>query len=262
MTAGVVNRFQEKTMTKNGIQAAKTAGAAALAVLLTTSAFADSRPQQRTWRDGDRDDTRSERSDRSTRDDQRRNDQATSQRDRNDNTSRNNGTYRNEGRSQSSRTYRNNERVQTSGRISRYSHERGGYRVWVGGSPYAFWVPEARWRSGWGVGININIGGVYRDGTIYSDVYNDPYYNNGYGYSSDYVSGYVERIDYRTGTLDLRDDRSGQYIRIDMRSSDSRYNRLDFNDLRRGDRVTLLGSWVRNGIFVAQAIDSIDSGRY
>src|SRR5450756_554220 len=195
-----------------------------------------------------------------------RSNQAAVRNDRNLNEGSRGGSY-DRSRSESSRQYRNNERVSMQGRISRYAHERGGYRVWRDNGGYSFWVPEARWRNDWRVGIGISLGGIFRGGVIYADVYDDPYYDNGgygdnRGYSNDYVTGYVDRVDYRTGTLSLRDDRTGRFVTVDTRSLDPRYSRIDGRDLRRGDRVTLTGSWLRNGLFAANGVDSVDTRGY
>jgi len=244
-------------MRKASKLAVQTASVAALTVLLSASAFADNRPPDGAWRGDLRNgsNSRGESRDHNYRRDSRNNDN-----------NRYRGESRDRARTESNRQYRNNDRARYAGRISRFAHERGGYRLWVDGAPYAFWVPEARWHNGWRVGVNINIGGVYRDGLIYSDVYDDPYYNNdGYsndGYGANIVSGYVDRVDYRTGTLWLRDDRGGRAVTVDMRSVDRRYSRLDTRDLRRGDRVTISGTWLRGGLFGADRIDAIDSGRY
>ena len=66
---------------------------------------------------------------------------------------------------------------------------------------------------------------------------------------------------YRNRGLALRDDRTGRLINVDMRTL-SRNSRLDINDLRRGDRVTLNGDWSRNDKFQAYEIDSVRTGRY
>lgn len=283
-------------MKKSTILATKFAGAGALALLLATSAFADNRPQDGTRPDGDYRDGRVSRDSRGGKAQQSdlRNDvnrggsrtqadtrnggyqadtrnrgdqagQAAVRNDRDRNEGSRGGSY-DRGRSESSRQYRNNERVSMQGRISRYAHERGGYRVWLDNGGYSFWVPEARWRNDWRVGIGISLGGIFRGGVIYADVYGDPYYDNGgygdnRGYSNDYVTGYVDRVDYRTGTLSLRDDRTGRFVTVDTRSIDPRYSRIDGRDLRRGDRVTLTGSWLRNGLFAANSVDSVDTRR-
>lgn len=225
-------------MKKTSILAVKVAGAGALALLLAASAFAEGRPQDRTWRDGDRRGDREER-----RDD------------------------RWERRSGSHRQYRDDERVRSQGRIRRYARERGGYRLWLDTAPHAFWVPEAHWRRDWRVGVHVDIGGVFRGGTVYSDAYGDRYgdrYDDRYDRRDDRdsVRGYVDRVDYRRETLVLRDLRTGRAIAVDMRAADHGRSRLDLRDIRRGDRVTLVGHWNRRDVFAARGIDAVDSGRY
>jgi hypothetical protein len=187
------------------------------------SAFADSRPSQETWRGGDR-----------TSND-------------------------------SNRTYRNNERVTVHGRVQSFNRERGGYRVQLDRGGYAFWIPDSRMRRGFDirVGIDISLGGIFRDNAIYVDSVD---YGSGYGanradYRDDYVRGTVVRVDYRSRTLWLREDRTGRVINVDMRAT-SRGSRIDLNDLRRGDRVSLSGDWSRGGVFRAVEIASVRTGRY
>jgi hypothetical protein len=169
-------------------------------------------------------------------------------------------------------SHRDNERVFLRGSISRYAPEHGGYRIWVGGGD-SFWVPEAYWRSrGWRVGLSINLGGIFRGGSVWIDdvpygyggYYGaDPYYAGGYGnvgYDNGYVRGVIDRVDYRRGTLLLRDDSSGRVIEVDMRAD--RYGRLNLDDLRPGDYVELSGGWVRGDIFAADRVDTVRNGRY
>ncbi len=298
-------------MKNSSIDAAKVAGAGALAVLLATSVFADDRPQDSTWRDrqhrdgsvsresGERPRDNSNRSDGYRNNDNHRNSDNHRNNDnhRNSDNHRNNDGYRNNDnrsndrnrsydrnrwndrnrsydrdryeRYNSSHTYRNNDRIRMHGRINHYYHERGGYRVWIDGGRYSYWVPEVYWRPNWRVGIDISLGGIFRDGVIYSEVYDDPYYEDGYyndgyyndgrGYADDILSGYVERVDYRTGSMWVRDGRSGREFVVDTRSIDPRYNRIDARDVQRGDRVTFVGSFARGGVFIADRIDAINT---
>jgi hypothetical protein len=189
---------------------------------------------------------------------------------------------------------RSDGRVSMLGRISRYEHGHGGYRIWVGGSLYPYWVPESYFlRHRIGIGLDLRLGGIFRDGSVYVDYlgwpgdafYNDPYYYdagyaNGYanGYSASVgtyddagayaggaysneglVSGTVDSVDYRAGTLYLRDDSSRRVITVDMRRVDGRNSRLDFGDLHPGDRVSLRGAWVDGSVFAAARIDAIDA---
>jgi hypothetical protein len=216
--------------------AAKLAGATSLAMLLTTSAFADSRPQDQTnWREGNRDRGRSE----SNRD------------------GYNNGSYR------------ENDRVNLQGKITSFNREGNGYRMNLDRGP-SFFVPESYFRNrarDLRVGISISLGGIFRRGAVYVDAVSWPddgyggYDRGGYdrGYDNGYLRGVVDRVDFRRGTAWLRDDRSGRLVEVNLRRE--RQGRLDIGDLRRGDFVELSGSWARGGLFVADRIDSVRNGR-
>ena len=182
---------------------------------------------------------------------------------RNNGSNRNDGSYRNENHSYRNET-RNNNHYSDRGRIRSFTRERDGYRVFIEGARYPYWVPASRLgRHQLRVGIDIRLGGIF-NGT-YVDVdalgwpgdpyYNDPYYAPAPYYADGYLSGRVERVDYRYGTLLLRDDRSGRAIEVDMRATDRRGG-LDLDDLRPGDRVTLDGTWDR-GYFHAYRIDGV-----
>jgi hypothetical protein len=220
-------------MKSTGSLTAKLAGATSLALLLTTSAFADSRPQDQTYR----------------RDSNRGRSEAS--RDVNRDSNR-------------SDSYRENDRVTLQGKITSFNRENNGYRVHLDRGP-AFWVPETYYRTrrnDFRVGVSISLGGVYRGGSVYVDDYGyNNSYNNGYnnGYANGSVRGVVDRVDFRRGTVWLRDERSGRLIEADMRAD--RYGRLNIDDLRRGDFVELSGSWIRGGVFAANRIDTVRSGR-
>ena len=74
----------------------------------------------------------------------------------------------------------------------------------------------------------------------------------------DFLRGEVERVDRRRGVVVLRTGRGGRPVLVEM----SRRSRgIDVEDLRRGDHVTFVGDWSRNGVFTAWRIDDVDSGR-
>lgn len=213
--------------------AAKLAGVTSLAMLLTTSAFADSRPQDQTnWRDGNRDRGRSE---------------------------SNRGSYNNG-------SYRENDRVNLQGKITSFNREGNGYRMNLDRGP-AFFVPESYVRNrtrDLRVGISISLGGIFRRGAVYVDAVSWPddgygYGRYGRGYDNDYLRGVVDRIDFRHGTVWLRDEGVGRVIEVSLRRD--RSGRLGLDDLRRGDFVELSGSWERGGLFVADRIESVRNGR-
>ena len=145
------------------------------------------------------------------------------------------------------------------GRINRFAHERGGYRIWVDNGLYPIWIPEARIGlfPRLRVGLSLNFGGYY-DPLGYVEAY-DYYDGAGYGYESTYSSsllrGVVETVDYRRGTLVLRDETSGNFVTALIRD-----RRLE--SLRPGDYAEISGDWTRNGVFEALRLENVDGGRY
>ena len=299
--------------------AAQVAGAIAIAALVGTSAFAETRHLDATNGDHNRVDrsSRHERSDRSgsqiqtheqrgtattapqtyeRRDTSRNNGTWNRNETRNNNNgtwnrneTRNNGSFENRSQAESyrnnnrsydrSQTYRNNnrgyDRSQTyrnnrpsydsrgrrsdfvHGRISRYVHERGGYRIWVDGGRFPIWIPEARIGlfPRLRVGLSINFGGYY-DPLGYLEAYD--YYNDGYyggAYSSGLLRGVVETVHYRRNTLVLRDDVSGSFVTTIIRD-----RRLE--TLRPGDYVEIAGDWSRSGVFEGLRLEDVQGGRY
>ncbi|HEX3578630.1 MAG TPA: hypothetical protein VHY33_08720 [Thermoanaerobaculia bacterium] len=293
--------------------AAQVAGAMAIAALVGTSAFAESRHSDATERDHGRQSSsdRGSRHDRSGSQDQTQSRRETApqtyQRSEtrsggswNRNETRNNSTFdRSQTRSESwnrndtrgnrsfdrsqadsfrnnnrsydrSQSYRNNrpqfdDRGRRSefveGRVSRFVHERGGYRVWVDGGRFPVWIPEARISlfPRLRVGLSIRFGGYY-DPLGYLDAYdyyNDGYYGGGYGgaYSSGLLRGVVETVDYRRGTMVVRDDVSGSFVTTLIRD-----RRLE--TLRPGDYVEVAGDWTRSGLFEGLRLEDVRDGRY
>lgn len=136
-----------------------------------------------------------------------------------------------------------NESRSFSGRVNRVERYNGGFRVWVGGAQYPFFIGADRWsRFPLRVGLNVSLGG-YWDPLGYYNVYNvGPY---GYSTGGD-IRGVVESVDYRSGTAVLRDDVSGSFVTVLLRGNDPR-----LGDLRTGDYVDLAGAWSRAGVFAA-----------
>lgn len=220
-------------MRTNGKSVVKVAGVGALALVLTTSAFAA--PQRGNDSRGDWDRGRSD-----SRDSR--------------------GGY--------GGSYRDNQRVNVSGRVTSFTRESGGYRVYLDRGRESFWIPYSHMRTRGNdlrVGISIVLGGIFRGGRIDVDAvswpddrrYDDRRYDDR---RRDTVQGVVQRIDERRAVLLLRESHSGRTVEVDMR--DTRHDRrVDFSDLRRGDYVRLTGDWERGGLFEAERIESVDSGR-
>jgi hypothetical protein len=176
---------------------------------------------------------------------------------------------------------RSDGRVSMLGRVSRFEHERGGYRIWVGGSLYPYWVPESYFFGRHlGIGLDLRLGGIFRNGAIYVDAlgwpgdpyYADPYYYDAGGpYAGTYsvgtygvaptdngLRGVVDGLDFRAGLLYVRDDSSRRVVTVDMQRVDRRYGNVDFGDLHPGDRVSLGGAWLSDGSFAAASVNAVN----
>jgi len=299
----VVRSREDKVKNSNKL-ASQLAVAAAVAALMGTSAFADSRHHDETR--GDNRGGRVERQDRGDRGGNRGGDRQQRQVEQRSNQNWDRGSRSNDnrgfdrgrsndnrsnqnwdrGRSNDSRSfdrgrsenfYRDNNRPFRgngsfrndsfrrgspsffNGRIERFERWNGGFRIYLGGAPYPFFVPEAYFRShGLRIGLSLRLGGYYNP-LGYYDYYDGPYYDGAYYGSalatSGDLRGVVESVDYRRGTIVLRDDISGNFVTTVMRGRDR-----VLDSLRPGDYVVLSGDWVRGGVFEAYRADLLNDG--
>ncbi|HEX6161575.1 MAG TPA: hypothetical protein VF111_15470 [Thermoanaerobaculia bacterium] len=133
------------------------------------------------------------------------------------------------------------------GRVTRYHRHGNGYRVYIAGCAYPFFVPYSHWHHDrFRVGVSIRLGGWYNDLGYYD-------YYDGRGYSSGGIRGIVESVDYRRDTFVVRNDATGSFVTVVLR------NRRD--RVREGDYVELYGDWTRSGIFQAYDVDLLDDDR-
>jgi len=151
-------------------------------------------------------------------------------------------------------------RYSYSGRVTRVESYHGGYRVWVGGAPYPFFIASGVWgHYPLRVGLNISLGGYYNPAYGYYSVYNYGPYGSPYGYynyqTSGDIHGLVQAVDYRRGTAVIRDDVSGSFVTVVMRGNDPR-----LGNLRPGDYADLSGSWDRSGVFSAYNVADLRPG--
>jgi hypothetical protein len=244
--------------------ATKAAGAGAIALLLATPAFAQSRGSwnrnnntntdrnaqasaQRTDANRSRGNNGQAAPQRATGNQTYNNGQASPQRANGNQTYNNNsqGTYQraDANRSNGNTAYRENQRINASGKVSSFNRERDGYRVQLDRGQ-SFWVPQSTFGNrarDLRVGVSINLGGIFRGGSIYADAVSWPGQYDG-GYANGFVRGVVERVDYRNGTVWLQDDASGRLITADV-------NGRSLRNLRPGEYVELSGQWIRGGVF-------------
>jgi hypothetical protein len=153
--------------------------------------------------------------------------------------------------------------MQFGGRINRFEHESGGFRVWVDGGRFPIFIPEARIGlfPRLRIGLALNFGGYY-DPRGYLDAYDYYGYDGAYigapvygsGYTSGLLRGIVESVDYRRGTLVIRDDASGAFVTTTIRD-----RRME--NLRPGDYAEISGDWTRAGVFEGLRLED-DRGRY
>lgn len=119
------------------------------------------------------------------------------------------------------------------------------------------------------VGINIRIGGFYepRYGYVVADSYDwldeGPVVREPGVRTAVLLRGRIDRINRREETLWLRLD-DGRMINVDMRRNDRHWNNrgVDIDDLHRGDRVTLSGNWTGRDLFLVNHVEGVRSGRY
>ena len=149
-----------------------------------------------------------------------------------------------------------------SGHVSQMKPYRGGYRVWVGGSRYPFFVPSSHFRNyPFAVGALVNLGGYYNRRGYYD------YYC--YGCSRDgsssgrselrfrfaTVRGVVESIDERLDTFIIRAEGNDSPVTV------RRGNDRGVGELRVGDHLEVDGEWTRTGYFDAIRIDYAEARR-
>lgn len=176
---------------------------------------------------------------------------------RNDN-ARRGDNWRDDGRSSPSyrggSSYGNRQPYYAHGRVSRISPYRGGYRVWIGGAPYPFFISDAYYRRNrFRIGLTIGLGGFYNPLGYYDyyDGYNGGYYSDR-RYSAGSLRGTVESVDNRRDTFVVRNEATGSFVTVAMR--DRR------RDVRPGDYVELSGDWTRSGIFEAYDVSLLGDG--
>lgn len=154
----------------------------------------------------------------------------------------------NDGRSHySGNTHGKRQPYYAHGRVSKVHPYGNGYRVWVHGAPYPFFVPSAYYHHGhFGIGMTIRVGGYYNPRGYY-DYYGD--YESS-AIAGQRLRGVVESVDLRRGEFLLNLAGPGGYVTVRMHEHCVR--------LWEGDYVVVYGDWSRHGRFVARAVDVID----
>ena len=178
------------------------------------------------------------------------------------------------GRNAPFRGYNSGSRFYGRGRIDRIVPWNGGYRIWLGGWGYPFFVPYSFWdpfrfRIGLFCGFN-----AFYDPLGYYSVY-DPYYysypppavvvapppvyrDGDYrddGYGASVVRGTVQSVDLPRDTMWVNDEATHKVITVLMPPD------RQLNSVRAGDYVEVSGDWKDDGVFDAHALDRYEPRR-
>jgi hypothetical protein len=214
--------------------------------------------------DRNRDGNRDRSADRSRTRDESRYRNRDESRSQNSDRNRRNDSYRESsryGRSGSSRygtssRYGNRSPFRYSGRVRSVYPYGGGYRIWLTGCQYPFFIPSAYYhRDRFRVGLTIALGGFYNSRgyyDYYDDYDNDRYYD--VRTSRGELRGVVESVDYRRETFVVRNEATGSFVTV-------AHNDRGRDPVRAGDYVELGGDWTRNGVFEAYRVDIVDYDR-
>jgi hypothetical protein len=152
--------------------------------------------------------------------------------------------------SQRNGTFGNREHFSFHGRVSNIVHFGSGYRIWIGGAPYPFFVSDSYYRRNrFRIGVNIALGGYYNPLGYYD--YDDGYYNDS-TYSNGALRGVVESVDYRRDTFVVRNEATGSFVTVASRSR--------YDNVRPGDYVEITGDWTRSGFFEAYNVALLNDG--
>jgi hypothetical protein len=69
------------------------------------------------------------------------------------------------------------------------------------------------------------------------------------------LTGIVQSVDRRGEVLWVQVERTGRVVAVDVRRVDRNSRRVDVDDLRRGDRISVRGDWQSNGRFEAERVE-------
>jgi hypothetical protein len=156
------------------------------------------------------------------------------------------------------------DRISTQGHISMISREGDRYRIRLDHGNYDYFVPASTMAA-----RDLRIGDPVRlNGLVAGDLVNvdmiataneptyvsDPYYVAvPYG-TSGWMTGTVQSSNRHLGYLTIKEDRSGQLVKIDVRHMD-RGRPVNVWGIRSGDRITINGSWEKRDTFDAARIE-------
>ena len=162
----------------------------------------------------------------------------------------------------------NNGHVTIEGRISSMIRRGSSYDVTLDNGSYTYRVPRSTVdRQSLRVGTYVRLDGYQNDrGVVRVDdvlLPNDSNWNGYHGMYSgstygtpgaNYMSGTVENVNRHYNYVTIRDNNTGQRIKIDVRNMDTRRS-VNVWHLRPGDRIAVNGGWENADTFQANTVN-------
>jgi hypothetical protein len=162
------------------------------------------------------------------------------------------------------RTDYRGDRISTQGHIRDIRREGDRYRITVDRGSYPDYVSADTFRDRQlRVGLDVRLGGFVVGNAVNVDLVafnGEPTYTADPNYravpfgSTGWMSGVVERVDRHLGYLAIRDDATGQIVKIDVRHMNIR-RPVNVWGARTGDHVTINGSWENRETFDARRVE-------
>jgi hypothetical protein len=156
------------------------------------------------------------------------------------------------------------DRLSTQGRISAVSHEGERFRVTLDHGNYSYWVPAGTVGTrNLRIGASVRLGGIIAGDDVNVDLLampGEPYYEADPNYravpmgSTGWMTGVVQRVDRHLGYLTIRDEASGETVKVDVRHMNLR-KPVNVWGINAGERISVNGSWERKGTFDADRIE-------
>jgi hypothetical protein len=157
-----------------------------------------------------------------------------------------------------------NDRISTLGRITDIRREGDRFRVTLDRGSYAYYVPVSTVRErNLRVGDQVRFGGYVTGDLVNVDMLafqGDPSYTTDPTYRAvpqggrGWMSGTLQRSDRHLGYLVIRDDASGQNVKVDVRHMNLR-KPVNIWGIRNGEHITINGSWEKRDTFDAKRIE-------
>jgi len=156
------------------------------------------------------------------------------------------------------------DRISTQGRISMISRDSDRYLIRLDHGNYDYWVPVATFGTRpLQVGDQVRLGGIVNGDLVNVDMLaaaGEPYYTVDPNYvavpygTNGWMTGTVQNSNRHMGYITIKEDTSGQLIKIDVRHMD-RAHPVKVWSIRPGDRITVNGSWEKRDTFDASRIE-------